>query len=474
MSGFGPTGSFPTASLPSAGGGPPPGTYTLTLAAGAYALTGVAATPHRPTGTYSIALVEGVYNLVGDIAGLTGPSPGTHTLAIAPGVFTLTPDNVVVVFNRKLNNLDAGVFRLTPDGNTEYDGYTLYSEVGTFTTAGASIAVTRPVRGLGNEPGFFQVTLTGIAGVGRRIILEDHGAFAYTGLPITDHYGFGISLLAGGFNLSGVATGFRRNPKIHADPAFYAMVGDGWNRLRAYRKVFLIQGTYDTNFFSQSFHLGYGATLVSATFGLTGLADTLKATRKLIEVAGTYTMVAEPATFGATKGLRLVSGTFSLPAHTGTVARDRAVHGTPGSFSMTGLAAAPHRSRGLTLVGGSFAVVGDGATSHPVLKLSLAPGAFARSGLAATLARRQPGSTVTPGAFALSGVAATLKRGTRGLHLAPGAFDVTAFLAGIVDSGDYGGLINQPRWLSISSISLSDASAGIDQVVGEVLLEPAE
>ena len=415
MTGFAPTASSPTGAAPSAGGGGGV-TYSLNLAVGSFAVSGVA----------------------------------DH-----------------LAYDRHFP-LTAGAFVLTGDGNTGTPEYELSAAAGAFTLTGVADSFSRPVRGLGLSAGAFSYAIFASVGY-QRIMTNAAGAFVMTGDPEAFFNGFSITLIPGSFNLIGDAVSFERNPVLDLSPAAFHYSGGAFG-LKAYRRFSETAGSFALSGDAAGLEPAYAVHLAPGAFALSGLADTLHVNRKLAEVAGTYVLTGDAVAIHATHGFTLRGGNFNLlPDQNGHLARNRKLVLVPGSFAMSGVGAEPGASVKLDTLPGSFALTGDANGMHAVRRLSEAPGAFVLVGDGSTGARKYPPLAASAGAFALTGDAVTFSRPRRGLVEMPGSFRLFGFGNEIVNSGDYGGLGTGLRWIIASSIS-SAAGISLDDVEGSPLV----
>jgi hypothetical protein len=251
---------------PLAGGGA--ATYTLTAAAGSYALTGQSAgllygrKLAAGAGTYTLTgqaatlraarllgASQGSYTLTGQAAGLLLG----HRLAAGQGSYTLTGQAAGLLYGRRLGAAQ-GAYALTGQ-----DATLVYSASG------------------------------------NKVLAAAQGSYALTGQAANLLYGRRLAAGQGAYALSGQAAGLYRGLRLAAAQGSYALTGQQ-AALRATRQLGAAQGTYTLTGQAAALLRGYRVVGGLGTYTLAGQAAALSRTRSLLALPGAYALTGRDAT----------------------------------------------------------------------------------------------------------------------------------------------------------------------------------
>ncbi len=418
-----------------------PAAYTLTCSAGAYALTGIAATLKRArtatlsAGSYTLsgvaaslkkggylslaagaltlsiadvitvdrglAMNAGSYSLSGQAATLTYASTGgSPTIALATGSYSLSGQPAGLIFGRKVP-LAAGALTLSIADTITVDGG-LGLNSGAYTLSGvtANFQKSGTVYSLSLSAGSLSLT-------GRSVELLDAHK---------------LTLAAGSYTLSGVALNFLAHGALTLNPGSYALSGVSAN-LGYNRKPSLAAGSYALSGVAAGLRYGYRVTAAAGTYTW-NIADTITVDRGLALGAGSYSLSGVAATFTFTpSGNRVLAmglGSYALSGAAAGLYEGRFLVLGPGSYAWT-IANVITVDRGLTQAAGSYTLSGGTLTLPSGRTLPLSGGVYSITGATSV---NDDVLVQGAGSYSLSGVSATLKL-NHALVLSSGAYALT-------------------------------------------------
>jgi len=179
-----------------------------------------------------------------------GPTATAYTMPLSAGIFTVTGQDVRLLYGRRL-----------PLAN------------GSFTLSGQDIALK----------------------FGRRLALS-HGSFTLTGQNVTLRREYSLPISAGTFSLSGQAVTFLRGIRLPLGTGTFTLSGQDVG-LRAGRRLPLSPGSFSLTGQAVTLRRGYSMPISAGTFALTGQDLALRAGRRLSLSAGSFTLTGQPVTF---------------------------------------------------------------------------------------------------------------------------------------------------------------------------------
>ena len=185
------------------------------------------------------------------------------------------------------------------------------------------------------------------------------GELAPTGTPGS----YTLTVAAGSFSLTGIATGLRIARRVAPTVGSYSLTGIAAG-LRSTRRVAPAVGSYALT--------GNNATLIKSgnyvltaqagSYSLTGIATGLRATRRVTPAVGSYALTG--ITSGLRSGRRIspAVGSYSLTGIAAGLRSGRRVAPAVGSYSLTGVSSGLRSTRRLQPSVGSYGLTGNNAT----------------------------------------------------------------------------------------------------------------
>ena len=263
------------------------GAYSLSCAAGSYALTGTAATTKRDG---KLDIGAGSYALTGQAAGayygraidadaggyaVTGAAASVlRTAKIIPdaGAYNLTGQDAALLRGMKLA-IDAGAYVLTGADVALLYGRAIDADAGAYVVTGQAAALLRAAL-LAAEAGAYVLTGADVATLFGRKLTAEAGACVLTGQDVTLVYvpGGGAYVLTadgGAYALTGQAVGLLKASKLTADAGAYAITGEAASTLLG-RLLAAGAGVYDISGVSQDFYRAARIYAESGSLLLTG------------------------------------------------------------------------------------------------------------------------------------------------------------------------------------------------------------
>jgi len=195
--------------------------YTLTAAAGAYALAGVAAAIQR---SRVLAAAAGSYTLTG-VAALVKRS---RLLTAAAGSYTMTGNNALVQRGRVIQAA-TGSYTLAGQAATIVytpliGGYTLVANAGAYVLSGQPATIKRS-RLLTAAAGSYTLTGQPATILRNKVLPAAAGAYALTGVAATILKSRVLPAAAGAYALTGQAALIKRSRLLTAAAGSYTMTG---------------------------------------------------------------------------------------------------------------------------------------------------------------------------------------------------------------------------------------------------------
>lgn len=169
----------------------------------------------------------------------------SYTLTAAAGAFALTGTAASLKYGRVLQAA-SGSFAVTGTAATLRKGYSLQASSGSFATTGTA-ATLRYGRVIQAAAGSFQVSGTDASLKYGRVLAAQPGAFALTGTDATLTYGtagnYTLTAQPGSFSVSGAAATLRYGRKLSADSGAFAFTGTAAT-LRYARRIIAEAGEF--------------------------------------------------------------------------------------------------------------------------------------------------------------------------------------------------------------------------------------
>lgn len=203
---------------------------------------------------------------------LDASSSGAYSLTAAAGSFALTGQSANLRAARKLA-ASAGSFTLTGQSAGLLFGHKLSASLGAFTLTG-NAATFRLTRGLTAVAGSF--VLTGQAAVLAKgySFSATAGSFALTGQPASLLVTRRLTAVAGSFVLSGQTAGLFKGKTMPAAAGSFALSGNAVN-LRFARKFAVAAGSFILTGLAASLYKGKTLSVTPGTFTFRGYSVTL-------------------------------------------------------------------------------------------------------------------------------------------------------------------------------------------------------
>ena len=345
----------------------------LSLDAGAYALTGLAATVLADrllpggaiAGSYAVTGLDAFFDL------------GMNAL---PGVYAVTGLPATILADRLLpGGALAGAYAVT--------GLDAFFDLGMNAVAGAySISGLDAFFDLGMNAvaGAYAITGANASLLFGALLIADAGVYVVTGLPATFIQGFALALDPGTYSITGVDATLLKDSILSADPGAYVVSGAAASLLFGALLV-ADPGSYLVTGLPATFLQGSALSLDAGSYAVTGLAATA--------------LVAALLPAGATAGVYVVSGLDAF--------FDLSLNAVPGAYATTGLDA--FFDIGMNALTGVYAVTGALATvlADRLLPGGAVAGSYVVTGAPATLLRGFI-LVADPGAYAVTGLSATI------------------------------------------------------------------
>lgn len=444
--------------------------YTLTADAGAYTLTGSAATPRAAR---RLTADAGSYALTGSAA---TPRAARRVTAEA-GAYTATGSTAGVTAARRVT-AEAGAYALTGSAAGVYHNYPLTAAAGSYALTGAAAGLSAARLLLVNQERRFGSSAanagSGIDWLNTGNVFATDGAFADTAelsggestkqLRVT---GFGFAVPSSA-RISGVRVEVVREDGAGNDTCTdltaqlvlsgsligtNAASGTAWPLAVATATYGGESNTLgatlapaDVNDSTFGFALAATCSALSALprvdsvrvtvfysmgYTVSGSAAGLYHNYPLAAGAGSYTLTGSAATLRAARTLASAAGAYTLTGSSAVLRAARTLAGAAGAYAVTGSAANVLHGFRLTSAAGAYALTGSDATltAGGDSTLTADAGAYTLTGSAAglTVARRLTGAA---GSYALTGSAANV-RAARLLTAAAGAYTLTGTDAGL-------------------------------------------
>jgi hypothetical protein len=388
--------------------------YTLTCAAGSYALTGTSATfevkrnyvlscnagSYALTGTatnfvlqrnFTLSLAGGSYSLTGTNANLV--LQRNYTLACGAGNYTLTGSACAFTVLRNYTlACNSGSYAITgtPASFILQRNYTAQLNAGSYALTGTP--VTFPITrfyALICEAGNYVLTGMDVAITSQYVMVLGSGSYSLTGTDAVITRGYTLTTIAGNYALTGINANLTRGYTSSLNSGSYAVTGT--NALFEVRRNYVLpldSGSYVLTGTSASFSEGGEIVCEAGSYALTGTPVTFSITRAyaLTCNSGSYILTGSNVNFsiGLSYALTCNAGTYAL---TGTpviltIQHNYALALNSGPYILTGTDAAfvLQRNYLLSLAAGNYALTGTPAAITSARALALGTGNYALTG----------------------------------------------------------------------------------------------
>lgn len=207
-------GTAPTAAISSG--------YTLTCAAGSYALTGQAASLVR---TRRLVAEQGAYTITGQAAGLQR----TRRLAAEQGTYTLTGQVAGLQLARRLA-AEQGAYTLTGVAAILARSRVLAADQGAYTLSGQAAGLTYTPAGsytLSCDAGSYSLNGQAVSLRAARRVVAEPGSYALMGQAagLSKVSGYTLAADAGSYSVTGQAAGLARSRVLQCAAGAYTLTG---------------------------------------------------------------------------------------------------------------------------------------------------------------------------------------------------------------------------------------------------------
>lgn len=126
-------------------------------------------------------------------------------------------------------------------------------------------------------------------------------------------------------------------------------------------------------------------TAGGGSYGQTGAAATVRATRKVDAAAGSYSQTGTAATLKSGRKVSAAAGSYVQAGTAATPKSARKATASAGSYAQSGTSATLKSGRKITAAGGSYVQAGQPATTSKGFRFSAAAGSYDQTGAAAIL-----------------------------------------------------------------------------------------
>ncbi len=317
-----------------------------------------------------------------------------YSLTAAAGSFALSGVAATLKAARKLT-ASAGSFTETGNAAALKKGYPLVASTGTFAETGnpASLLATRKITA---SAGSFATTGNAATLRADRKLTAAAGSFTETGNPATLAKGVSLSTSAGSFSVTGNAAGLSATRRLSAGTGSFAETGNAAT-LKAARKLsaspgaFNVTGNAATLTYTPSG--SYSLSAGTGSFAVSGNAAALRRTYNLSASAGAFVETGNAAALASGRKLPAGAGTFLATGQSATLFvssnGSATLSANSGTFNVSGNDAALLAARRLAAGTGRFHV------TRPLSLTGRLTTSIANSGLAAATTP-ETHNTVTP------------------------------------------------------------------------------
>lgn len=193
--------------------------------------------------------------------------------------------------------------------------------------------------------------------------------------------------------------------------------------LKASRKIAGGTGAFNLTGVAAGAKVGRNLPATTGPFTLSGIAVGFRRTYALQATVGAFNWTGIAAGLKAARNVAAGTGAFTLSGVATGLKVGRSLPAGTGAFTLTGIAANLKRTYALQATVGTFTLTGQDIALLRAYVLAMGTGAFNLSGVAARLAAARR-LALTAGSFTLAGIAAGVKVG-RNLPVSAGAFTLT-------------------------------------------------
>lgn len=266
----------------------PSGGYTLSAAAGSYAITGTAATLKRGK---AISAAAGSYAVTGTAAGLKR----ALKVSAAAGSYAVTGTAAGVKRGRKVAAA-AGSYAVTGSTAGLKQARKVAASAGSYTVTGTAATLAKSsAKSIGADPGSYAVTGTAAGLRASRKVAAGPGTYAVAGTDASLRRGKSASAGAGSYSVTGTAAALVRGRSFGAGAGSYSVTGST-AALRRDGRLSAGAGAYSVTGVSASLRRGGALGAGSGSYALTGTAAAIRRERRLGAGAGSYAITGTSAT----------------------------------------------------------------------------------------------------------------------------------------------------------------------------------
>jgi hypothetical protein len=412
--------------------------YEMNAAAGAYSLTGVAAT----------LLADRVINAAPTSYALTG-ADATFLVGVVmdaePGAYSLTGVLATLLADHVIN--------------AEPDSYGVTG----------SLATLLADRQLNAEPDSYDVTGAAATSLAARVLNAEPDSYALAGIAATLIKGVTLDAEPGAYSLTGVLATLLADHALNAEPGAYSLTGV-LATLLADRALNAEPGSYGLTGADAELEFGYILNAEPGTYGLTGVLATLLADRILNAEPDSYALSGQPTTLVAARVLNAEPDSYALTGANATLLADRVANAAAGAYTLTGSDATLLRALVVNAVAGAYNVTGYAAELLLIgaYSLNAEPGVYTLVGQATSLLLARL-FNAEPGIYTSTGADASLKFGYA-LNAEPAAYTLSGVAAnlakGLVVNAEPGAYVLTGADVSFLRARIIDAVAGAYSITG--------
>lgn len=266
----------------------PSGGYTLSAAAGSYAITGTAATLKRGK---AISAAAGSYVVTGTAAGLKR----ALKVAAAAGSYSVTGTAAGVKRGRKVA-ATAGSYALTGSTAGLKQARKVAASAGSYAVTGTAATLAKSsAKSIGADPGSYSVTGTAAGLRAGRKVAAGPGSYAVAGTDASLRRGKSASAGVGSYSITGTAAALVRGRSFGAGAGSYSVTGST-AALRRDGRLSAGAGAYSVTGVSASLRRGGALGAGSGSYALTGTAAAIRRERRLGAASGSYAIAGTAAT----------------------------------------------------------------------------------------------------------------------------------------------------------------------------------
>jgi hypothetical protein len=288
---------------------------------------------------------------------------GAYSLSCAAGSYALTGLDMSPLRTAKVD-ASGGSYALTGQDAGAYYGRKVAADTGTYALTGQDATLLRAAR-IAADAGDYALTGQDLAALLGRKLEAEAGSYALTGEDIAFIRGYGIAAEAGAYALSGLDSTLLRNALLSAEAGSFSVTGQDAELLRGYGIV-AEAGSYVVTGETAALLRTAKLAAEAGAYDVTGLAATFVYTP-----IGAYVISAEGGVYavtGADIGIRrdakiaADAGAYVVTGQDAATLLGRLVEAGAGSYELTGQDTALLRDAVLAIEAGAYAVTGGAAT----------------------------------------------------------------------------------------------------------------